>query len=123
MGVTAVPAAPSFAVGSQIGLSMAISNTGKVPCIRDIGRHLRELVVMSADGATALWSSNHCLATAGDEVRILQPGEKFDFGTKWLGSTSEPGCAKHVRLGPGDYLLVAKLGPRTSPPVPFRLTN
>ncbi|TWP51168.1 hypothetical protein FKR81_16215 [Lentzea tibetensis] len=120
--MTAVPEKPSYPAGSQVGLAIAISNTGKVPCIRDIGRHLRELVVMTADGAVQLWSSNHCLATAGDEVRILQPGEKFDFGTKWVGSTSEPGCGKHTRLGPGDYLLVAKLGPKASAPVPFRLT-
>lgn len=122
MGVTAVPAAPSFPARSQIGLAIAIANTGQVACIRDIGRHLRELVVLSADGATTLWSSNHCMATNGSEERILQPGEKFDYGTKWLGSTSEPGCARHTRLGPGDYLLVAKFGGKASTPVPFRLT-
>ncbi|MCG8924403.1 hypothetical protein [Lentzea sp. CC55] len=123
IGVVAKVDKPLHTVGDQPGLSMDIVNNGPVPCIRDIGRQHRELTVLTADGATVLWSSNHCLSAVGTEVRVLQPKELFNYGTKWAGSTSRPGCGAHTRVGPGDYLLVAKLAGKASSPVVFRLQN
>ncbi|HEX7302363.1 hypothetical protein [Lentzea sp.] len=121
IGVVAKANKPFYTVGDQPELSMDVVNTGPVPCIRDIGRQHRELTVLTADGATVLWSSNHCLAAEGNEVRVMQPKEAFNYGTTWAGSTSQPGCGAHTKVGPGDYLLVAKLAGRTSSPVVFRL--
>jgi hypothetical protein len=121
IGVVAKANKPFYTIGDQPELSMDVVNNGAVPCIKDIGRQHRELIVLTADGATQLWSSNHCLATAGSEVRVMQPKEVFNFGTKWAGSTSKPGCGAHTRVGPGDYLLVAKLAGKASSPVVFRL--
>lgn len=123
IGVVAKANKPFYTIGDQPELSMDVANNGPIPCIKDIGRQHRELTVLSADGATLLWSSNHCLATAGTEVRVMQPKEIFNYGTKWAGSTSKPGCGAHTRLGPGDYLLVAKLAGKASSPVVFRLEN
>lgn len=123
IGVVAKANKPFYTLGDQPELSMDVINNGPVPCIKDIGRQHRELTVLTADGATLLWSSNHCLATVGSEVRVMQPKELFNFGTKWAGSTSKPGCGAHTRLGPGDYLLVAKLAGKASSPVVFRLEN
>jgi hypothetical protein len=113
---------PAYAVGEQVGMKIVVSNTGPLPCTKEIGRHVRELVVTTADGATRLWSSNDCFSTAGSEVRVMRPGELFTYGLRWVGSTSEPGCRKHTRLGPGDYLLTAHVAGKPSPPVVFRLT-
>ncbi len=121
IGVVAKSNKPFYTIGDQPELSMDVVNNGQAPCIKDIGRQHRELTVMTADGATLLWSSNHCLATAGSEVRVMQPKEVFNYGTRWAGSTSKPGCGEHTRLGPGDYLLVAKLAGKASSPVVFRL--
>jgi hypothetical protein len=121
IGVVAKANKPLYAIGDQPELSMEVVNNGPVPCIRDIGRQHRELTVLTADGATVLWSSNHCLSAVGTEVRVMQPKEAFNYGTKWAGSTSKPGCGAHTKVGPGDYLLVAKLAARTSSPVVFRL--
>jgi hypothetical protein len=123
IGVVAKANKPFYTLGDQPELSMDVVNNGPVPCIKDIGRQHRELTVMSADGATLLWSSNHCLSTAGSEVRVMAPKEVFNYGTKWAGSTSQPGCGAHTRLGPGDYLLVAKLAGKASSPVVFRLES
>ncbi|MEJ2856740.1 MULTISPECIES: hypothetical protein [unclassified Saccharothrix] len=112
----------AYPVGEQVGFTILVSNTGPLPCTKEIGRAVRELVVTSADGAARLWSSNDCFTTDGSEVRVMQPGEVFDFGIKWRGTTSEPGCAKHTRLGPGDYLLTAKVAGKASDPVVFRMT-
>ncbi|MDX8036872.1 hypothetical protein SK803_42320 [Lentzea sp. BCCO 10_0856] len=121
IGVMAKANKPFYTIGDQPELSMDVANNGPVPCIKDIGRQHRELTVLTADGATVLWSSNHCLSTAGSEVRVMQPKEVFNYGTKWAGSTSKPGCGAHTRLGAGDYLLVAKLAGKASSPVVFRL--
>ncbi|MFD9703188.1 hypothetical protein [Lentzea sp. NPDC059081] len=121
IGVVAKANKPFYTVGDQPELSMDVVNNGPVPCIRDIGRQHRELTVLTADGATVLWSSNHCLSAVGNEVRVMQPKEAFNYGTRWAGSTSQPGCGAHNPVGPGDYLLVAKLAGRTSSPVVFRL--
>ncbi|MEU5694679.1 hypothetical protein [Actinosynnema sp. NPDC020468] len=99
-----------------------MTNTGTLPCTREIGRHVRELKVMTADGGTRLWSSNDCYDTEGSEVRVIKPGERFEFGLTWLGTTSEPGCGPRTRLGPGDYLLVATVAGVSSDPVVFRTT-
>jgi hypothetical protein len=121
IGVVAKANKPLYTVGDQPELSMDVVNTGPVPCIRDIGRQHRELTVLTADGATVLWSSNHCLSAVGSETRVMQPKETFNYGTKWAGSTSKPGCGAHTRVGPGDYLLVAKLAGKASSPTVFRL--
>ncbi|MEV1117062.1 hypothetical protein AB0I91_18475 [Actinosynnema sp. NPDC049800] len=113
---------PSAPAGQPVGFTIAISNTGPLPCAKEIGRQVRELVVTSVDGATRLWSSNDCFATRGSEVRVMQPGERFSYGLRWTGGTSEPGCRKHSRLGAGDYLLTAVVAGKASNPVIFRVT-
>ncbi len=123
IGVVAKANKPFYTIGDQPELSMDVINTGPVPCIRDIGRQHRELTVLTADGATVLWSSNHCLSAVGTETRVMQPKETFNYGTKWAGSTSKPGCGAHTRVGPGDYLLVAKLAGKASSPTVFRLEH
>ncbi|RDI20847.1 hypothetical protein [Lentzea flaviverrucosa] len=123
IGVLAKANKPFYTIGDQPELSMDVVNTGPVPCIRDIGRQHRELTVLTADGATVLWSSNHCLSAVGSETRVMQPKEIFNYGTKWAGSTSKPGCGAHTRVGPGDYLLVAKLAGKASSPTVFRLEH
>lgn len=113
---------PSTPAGQPIRFTIAVSNTGPLPCTKEIGRHVRELVVSSADGVKRLWSSNDCFATQGSEVRVMAPGERFAYGLQWAGSTSEPGCRKHSRLGAGDYLLTAVVAGKASNPVIFRVT-
>jgi hypothetical protein len=121
--VTAEVDRAEYPPGQQPVFTIVISNAGPAPCIRDIGRHLRDLTVTSADGATRLWSSNDCYTSDATEVRILRPGERFDYRLTWLGTTTAPGCpGQHFRVPAGDYLLTAKLGELTSPPTPFRLT-
>ena len=112
----------SYEVGQQPEFKIHVANVGQLPCTKDIGRALRELVVTSADGVTLLWSSNHCFATEGTEVRVMQPREQFTYGLTWAGSTSDEGCRTHGRVGRGDYLLTAKVAGKASNPVVFRLS-
>ncbi len=122
VAVTAEVDTPSTPAGRPVRFTIAVANTGPLPCTKEIGRHVRELVVTSADGATRLWSSNDCFVTEGSEVRVMQPGERFTYGLQWAGTTSEPGCREHSRLGAGDYLLTALVAGKASNPVIFRVT-
>ncbi|MGM1060916.1 hypothetical protein [Saccharothrix sp. Mg75] len=122
VSVVAEVDAPSTPAGRGVGFTIVVSNTGELPCAKEIGRRVRELVVTTADGATRLWSSNDCFATAGSEVRVMWPGERFTYGLRWPGTTSAPGCTAVERVGPGDYLLSAVVAGLVGDPVVFRLT-
>ena len=112
---------PEYRVGEKPEFRLAVTNTGQQPCVRDLDASLQELLVLTANG-TRLWSSNDCYPGESDDVRVLKPGEQVSFRVVWAGRTSNPQCAgRRVTVQAGDYLVTAKLGPLTSPPVPFRL--
>lgn len=114
-------AQPHYAVGQQPRFAMTITDSSAVPCLRDVNRGLRELVVTTADGKR-LWSSNDCYQGSGDGVVLLQPGKPLSFELIWAGRTSAPGCPEQrTRVQAGNYLLVAHLGPLSGPPAPFSL--
>jgi hypothetical protein len=122
MSVIASPGEPTYRVGQRPLLRLSVTNKGPVPCFRDLGRKLREMVIMSADGQQRLWSSNDCYGPPGAEVKTLQPNETLSFTLNWAGRTSEPGCPeKRVTVPAGTYQLVGKLGPLVGAPSPLVL--
>ncbi|MFL6144006.1 MAG: hypothetical protein ACJ72N_19345 [Labedaea sp.] len=115
---------PGYRVGQHPLLSLVIANAGALPCLRDVSRATRELVITSADGGTRFWSSSDCYAPPGTDIRLLRPGDRLAFTVTWAGRTSAPGCPSRRRTVPaGSYLLTARLGALTSPPVPVLLTR
>jgi hypothetical protein len=121
--VLAETGAPAYPVGQQPLLRLVVVNTGPVPCLREVSRSLRELVITTGDGATRLWSSNDCYAPPGVDTRVLKPGERLSFTVGWAGRTSAPGCpAARDPVPAGHYLVTGKLGRLASPPVPLQLT-
>lgn len=117
MSVIASPGEPTYRVGQRPLLRLAVTNKGPVPCFRDLGRKLREMVIMSADGRTRLWSSNDCYGPPGAEVKTLKPNETQTYTLNWAGRTSEPGCPeKRTTVPAGTYQLVGKLGPLVGAP-------
>jgi hypothetical protein len=114
--------APQYKVGQRPVLRLVVTNTGPVPCTRDISRSLREVLVTSTDGATRLWSSNDCYHSDQPESQIIQPGENLGYEVKWAGRTSAPGCpSKRTTVRAGTYSVVGKLGALTGAPVPIVL--
>ena len=121
--VEARVAQPAYRVGQNPLLTLVITNSGPVACNRDVSRQLRELVVLTADGNTRLWSSSDCYIQQPADARLLQPGEQATFSIAWAGRTSSPNCAPSGALLPaGNYVVVGKLGNLTSRPTPFQLT-
>lgn len=122
MGVTARIAQPQYKVGQAPLLTLVIANTGQVACHRDVSRQLRELIVMTGDAKTKLWSSADCYYQPPAESRLLQPGEQATYSIAWAGLTSAPQCAPSgARVPAGDYVVVGKLGNVTGQPTPFKL--
>jgi hypothetical protein len=122
--VVAEPEQPQYQVGTRPVFRLSVTNTGTVPCVRDLDASLQELLVFAADGTTRLWSSNDCYPGDSNDVRTLQPGESAMFTVTWAGRSSSPGCTgQRVAVPAGDYVVVGKLGPLTSQPSPFRLVN
>jgi hypothetical protein len=122
--VVAEPERQQYRVGERPVFRLSVTNTGTVPCVRDLDASLQELLVYAADGTTRLWSSNDCYPGDSNDVRTLQPGEPAMFSVTWAGRSSQPGCSgQRVAVPAGEYRVVGKLGPLTSAPTPFQLVN
>ena len=123
IAVSAETEQPSYRVGQRPLFRLLIANSSPVACLRDVSRSIRELVLTMPDGTRA-WSSNDCYSQPGEEIRLIQPGERLLFTVNWAGRTSAPGCPSRRRtVPPGSYLLTGKLGPVTGTPVPLELTS
>jgi hypothetical protein len=122
--VAAEPGARSYRVGEHPLLRLTIRNTGAVPCLREVSRKLRELVITTANGRKRLWSSNDCYAPAEVDRRILLPGKPLSFTLNWAGRTSSPGCpVRRETVEAGRYRLTASLAHLQSPPTALLLTR
>lgn len=122
--VVAQPGAPAYRLGERPLLRLRVVNVGEVPCTRDVGRALRELVITTADSKRRLWSSNDCYGPPERDRRTLAPGKPLHFSLNWAGRTSEPGCPlARTRVEPGRYRLIGKLGNLTGPATWLTLTR
>lgn len=121
IAVRATTQASVFPVGSQPRLGMTVTNTGKVPCVRDVSGTLQVYTVYTAAGHR-VWSTADCVPGTGHEVRQFAPGQSAGFLIVWSGKTSDPGCtATRVRVKAGEYKLIAQLGTLPSKPVAFTM--
>ena len=121
--MTAISAAPSFAIGSQPTLGIVVTNTGTQTCQRDVSGTLQTFTVFAADG-TRVWSTADCFPGEGTEVRELTPGQTLKYTIKWSGTTSSSGCTgDRATLPAGDYTVVAQLGGLASAPAAFAITG
>jgi hypothetical protein len=121
MRVTVTTTQPIYQVGDHIPMTLHIANAGPVPCIRDVSRQFRSILLRTADGAT-LWSSSYCYTVSTHEIRLLQPNQSLSYGIVWPGRTAAPGCPVHrTAVGAGQYALVGLLGDITGPPTPVTI--
>lgn len=119
--VVAEVGAPEYRVGQRPEFRLVVTNTGPVPCTRELDPKVQEILVLGQDGAR-LWSSNDCYPGRNPDLRTLEPGGTAVFRLAWHGRTSAPNCAgKRKTLPAGDYSVVAKVDDLASAPTPFRL--
>lgn len=119
--VVAEAGRPTFKAGEKISLSMVVTNTGPVPCVRDLNRVHREIEVLGVEDQH-IWSSSDCFVESTNEKPVLGPGQSARNDVVWSGVTSTPDCGPdRKRVQPGEYKAVAKLAEITSEPVPFKV--
>lgn len=114
---------PAYRVGERPQLTMVLTNAGPEPCVKDVSRQFRELVV-TGRGRTEhrVWSSIDCYPPPSREKPVLRPGQQLRFDLNWAGRTSAPGCPlDRSQVPAGEYQLIGKIGKLTSAPAPFRL--
>ena len=120
--VQATAAAADVPPGAGSVLTLAVRNTGTVPCRRALGQGALELVVTSGDDR--IWSSDDC-APGGDPGEVvLPPGEVRSARATWPGTRSAPGCpADQPAAAPGTYRVTGRVGELRVPGMVFRVTG
>ncbi len=122
--VLARPGAAVYRVGQHPLLRLLVVNAGPVPCIRDVSRALRELVITTVRGGRRVWSSIDCYHPPGVDRRVLVPHRPLTFSLNWAGRTSAPGCpADRTAVPAGRYRVTGRLGRLAGPPAPLTLTR
>lgn len=121
LAVTARTDRPRYDPGQNPVFSLVVTNTGTVPCVRDLDAAKQAVAVVRTPG-DGLWGSNDCSPGDTDDVRTLAPGQEAVFSLRWSGRTSSPGCAgTRTVVPPGDYQLIARLDDIVSQPARFTL--
>jgi len=104
--VEAATDAASYAAGRRPLLSLIVTNTGSVPCLRNVGQGAVTLTVTS--GGVRIWSSEDCAPGGPLGPQLIAPGSKVTHGVSWTRLTSKVGCPAGLPTAPpGSYDLVA----------------
>jgi hypothetical protein len=112
----------TYRVGTNPVLTLTITNTGDLPCLRDVGPKANEIEVTS--GGYHVWSSDDCNASDKTKVVTLQPGETVSSSITWSGVLSRKGCPDIKREAKaGRYEVVGRNGKVRSDGTPFALTR
>ncbi len=120
--VEATTDSSTYAIGSEPVLSLVITNTSEVACLRDIGPKANELEIKS--GGYHVWSSDDCSASQRSKVETLEPGQKVASSISWNGKLSQKGCPKQNKAAKaGRYEVIGRNLTVVSDPTPFALTN
>jgi len=112
----------SYAAGGRPLLLLDVTNTGTVPCTRDLGQAAIELLVVS--GSDRIWSSDDCAPGGPERVVTLEPGEPSRAQVTWPGQRSLPACAgPQADAQAGTYRVTARVGELQVDGTPFSLTG
>ena len=112
----------SYPVGASPRLSLRVTNTGAIPCTRDLGQAAVELQVVS--GSDRIWSSDDCAPGGAKNVVTLQPGKPQVQRVTWNGRRSRPGCkGGKAQAQAGTYRVLGRVGQLRVEGDIFRITD
>lgn len=120
--VSASTDAAIYPAGKTPIFSLKVTNSGSVPCEINLGTNQMEFLVTS--GNDRVFSSKDCQDGGQDLVKVIPPGATETANFPWARTRSLPGCAKTLSSpgqGGSTYVLVTKLGNRTSQKAVFQL--
>jgi hypothetical protein len=109
--------------GGVITLTLIVRNIADHACLRDVGSGPQELQVRQ--GATLVWSSDHCDTPQASDVRAFGPNIESRFWRWWNTYRVAPHeCDLPAGAAPaavGTYQVVARLGTKLSEPLSFEI--
>lgn len=94
--------------GAPVPIRVAVTNTGAVPCLVDMGHE--EMMVTITSGADEIWQSEDCPRGAGERRLLLDIGADAAHTITWPGERCGGGTA-----GEGTYRLAVELTATGSP--------
>ena len=120
--VFATTDAGSYQIGETPRLTLTITNSGDVPCLRDVGPRANALKITS--GGYHVWSSDDCNPNDKSKIVTLKPGEEVGAAITWNGRVTQKGCPNEgTAAKPGRYEVSGINLDIESDPVPFSLTK
>lgn len=109
--VTATPAKDNYAVGDTVNITYVVAAKDGVRCTRDVGGAANEVRVVSSDGSTVIWSSDHCSPGGQRDVRTLGPDDSFSVVVAWDGDVTSTDCPDETLPAPaGVYQVLGRNG-------------
>ena len=100
--------------GRQPVLDLVVRNVSTVAACATWAPRTQEVLLYDVRNRR-LWSSNDCYPGGTRDPQVLGPGDSASFSVTWSGLSSRPECAgERVRVGPGGYTLLGRLGTLTS---------
>jgi len=119
------PTATRLIYGGTYTIRLAVANSSKRVCTRDVGSVPEELIVKQ--GATKIWSSDDCASPARiqHDVRTFHPGDVVVATIQWSSYyVTTNGCAKGARPAPlGTYQLTGRVDTKFSKTVSFTIQS
>jgi hypothetical protein len=109
----------TYSVGGPVEFVMKISNTGTVPCVRDVGTLANTFVITS--GGFDVWNSDACSSGDESQEEEIPAGEAFAVKGTWDGTVTANGCENATPAEAGAYQVEASNGEVVSEPVTFGL--
>lgn len=120
LALTVTTDARSYAPGVAPELTVAITNTGDVPCTIDAADGHRDLVVTS--GSDRVWSTADCAGEGAERLLLLEPGARDETTSTWHRIRSAEGCPDELpEPGPGTYAAEVSLAGAESATAVFEL--
>ncbi len=118
--VEAATDAATYEPGRRPVLTLVVTNSGSVPCLRNLGQGAVSLTVTS--GGVRTWSSEDCAPGGPLGPKLMPPGQRVTQAVSWTRLTSKVGCPPGLPSAtPGTYDLVATNSTIASQPVRFIL--
>lgn len=120
--VSASTDSSAYQIGETPRLTLTITNSGDVACLRDVGPKANALEITS--GGYHVWSSDDCNPNDKSKVVTLKPDESFAASIAWNGKVTQKGCPNEgTAAKPGRYDVVGVNMDVESEKVPFALTK
>ena len=120
--VFATSDAGSYQIGETPRLTLTITNSGDVPCLRDVGPRANALNITS--GGYHVWSSDDCNPNDKSKIVTLKPDEEVAASITWNGRITQKGCPNEgTPAKPGRYEVVGVNMEVQSDGTPFALTK